>query len=90
MICCMSTSRKHSVLLPVFEARYGLDQSDSANYRPIANVTFLSKILERIVVDQLVTDLDVNELIPPQQSGFRKNHPTETILLRFLSGFNRK
>jgi len=30
--------------------RGGLDPSDPANYRPIANVTFLSKILERIIV----------------------------------------
>src|SRR5688572_30068177 len=38
-----------------------------------------------IVANQLITYLDANELIPSQQSGFRRNHSTETILLRLLS-----
>ena len=29
----------------------------------------------------------MNELIPSQQSGFRRNHSTETLLLRLLSDF---
>ena len=83
---CLPASQKRSVLLPVLK-RDGLDQSDPANYRPIANVTFLSKILERIVANQLIIYLDLNELIPSQQSGFRRNHSTETLLLRLLSDF---
>src|SRR6218665_2847141 len=47
-------SQKRSILLPVIK-QDGLDQSDPANYRPIANVTFLSKILERIVANQLIS-----------------------------------
>ena len=54
-------------------------KSDPANYRPIANVTFLSKILERIVANQPISYLDANEMIPSYQSGFRRNHSTETL-----------
>src|SRR6218665_1167232 len=79
-------SQKRSILLPVIK-QDGLDQSDPANYRPIANVTFLSKILERIVANQLISYLDANEMFPSNQSGFRRNHSTETLLLRLLSDF---
>ena len=44
-------------------------------------------MLERIVSNQLIAYLDVNDLIPSQQSGFRRNHATETLLLRLLSDF---
>ena len=80
----LPSSQKQSLLLPVLK-RDGLDSSDPANYRPIANVTFLSKILERIVANQLIAYLDMHELLPFQQSGFRRNHSTETLLVRLLS-----
>src|SRR6218665_3080551 len=37
-------SQKRSILHPVLK-REGLDQTDPGNYRPIANVSFISKIL---------------------------------------------
>ena len=55
------------------------------NYRPIANVSFISKILERIIASQLVAYFDAYDLLPGQQSGFRRNHSTETLLVRLLS-----
>src|ERR1043165_4904904 len=82
----LPTSQKRSILLPDLKKDV-LDSSDPANYRPIANVTFLSKILERIVANQLTVYLDLNGLLPPLQSGFRKNHSTETLLVRLLSDF---
>jgi len=58
-----------------------LDSTDSSNYRPIANVTFLSKILECIIANQLLVHVDVNGLFPPLQSGFQRNHSTETFIV---------
>lgn len=49
------------------------------------NVTFISKILERIVAFQLIAYFDANDLLPSCQSGFPKNHSTETLLIRLLS-----
>lgn len=62
-----------------------MDPNDRANYLSIANVTFLFKILERIVASQMTLYLDPNDLLPSHQSGFRKNHSTETLLVSFLS-----
>ena len=80
----LPASQKRSILHPVLK-RDGLDVEDPVNYRPIANVTFLSKILQRIIANQLLAYLDGNGLLPSYQSGFRKNHSTETLILRLFS-----
>src|SRR6218665_2200171 len=43
------------------------------------------KILERIIASQLVAYFDAYDLLPAHQSGFRRNHSTETLLVRLLS-----
>ena len=48
------------------------------NYRPVANVSFLSKVVERVVADQLQAHLDETDALDPFQSGFRPHHGTET------------
>src|SRR6218665_112195 len=58
----LPVSQKPSNLLPDLK-HDGLDQCDPSNYRPIANVTFLSKFLEHIVDNQLIAYLDANESI---------------------------
>ena len=59
-----------------------LDQNILANYRPISNLTFLSKVLERVVAARLVTYLEENKLSEPNQSAYRKGHSIETALVR--------
>src|SRR6218665_1248089 len=63
----------------------GLDSNDPVNYRPIANVSFVSKVIEKIIAFQMTLYLETNNLLPVIQSGFRKGHSTETLLLRLLS-----
>ena len=52
------------------------------NYRPVSNLSFLSKLIERIVCVQLVNHLDKNGLYEIFQSAYRQLHSTETALLR--------
>src|SRR6218665_2905215 len=80
----MPLDQKRSILVPVIK-RAGLDPTDSGNFQPIANVSFISKVIEKIIAYQLVPYLEANNLIPAIQSGFRKGHSTETLLLRLLS-----
>ena len=53
-----------------------------ANYRPIANIPFLSKVLEKSAAIQVHNYLNDNDLLPALQSAYRKYHSTETALLR--------
>src|SRR6218665_1399029 len=64
---------------------FRLDVTVPLNFRPIANFSFLSKIIEKNVAAQLTHYLDINNLLPIYQSGFRKGHSTKTLLVRLLS-----
>ena len=52
------------------------------NYRPVSNLPFLSKVLEKIVVDQLTTYKNENQLGESLQSAYKKYHCTESALLK--------
>ena len=64
---------------------FGNDPNEKKNYRPISNLTFLGKLVERVVLRQLNAHLDKNNLNIPNQSAYRKNHSTETILIKVIN-----
>lgn len=52
------------------------------NYRPISNPSTLSKVIEKVVVQQLSNHLEKNGLLEDFQSAYKARHSTETALLR--------
>ena len=54
------------------------------NFRPVSNLSFLSKILEKVVLIQLKRHLSCNNLFEIFQSAYRQNHSTETAVLSVL------
>ena len=58
-----------------------LDKNVLKNHRPVSNLPFVTKVLERAVAKQLQNYLTVNNLHEPQQSAYRKHRSTETALL---------
>ena len=52
------------------------------NYRPVSNLPFVSKVLERVVLRRLLNHLDVTNQHEPHQSAYCPLHSTETALVR--------
>ena len=59
-----------------------LDSNITGNYRPVSNLLFLSKVLEKVVTTQVTKHLTENDLLDPFQSAYRAGHSTETALTR--------
>ncbi len=70
---------KHAMVIPLFKKG---DQENVSNYRPISLLPVLSKILEKIVSNQLLDFLLKNNLLSNSQHGFRPNLSTESALLK--------
>ena len=70
---------KQAHVTPILK-KSSLDKEVFKNYRPVSNLNFISKILERVVAVQLQTHLDEAGLMTAFQST-RKHHSTESALL---------
>ena len=55
-------------------------KTDPKNFRPISLLPIVSKIIEKIIRDQIMEYLAANKILYIYQSGFRKNHSTDTCL----------
>ena len=57
------------------------DHEEANNYRPISLLPILSKICERVALNQLTSYLTSNQRISAKQSGNKRWHSTETALI---------
>ena len=74
---------KDSIITPILK-KHNLDANQLKNYRPVANIEFLSKITEKVVLSRLNEHLDRNNLHIPQQFGYKKGHSTEHVVLEIV------
>ena len=82
------SSLKHAVVKPVIK-KTSLDVNDMKNYRPVSNLTAMSKIIEKVVHARLTAYLKFNNLSTVCQSAYKVNHSTETSLLRVYNDITR-
>ena len=78
------TSFKEALIKPKLKS-YSLDKDMLNNYRPLSNLSFLSKALERCVLKQLVKHLESNSLFNDCQSAYRKFHSCETAITKITN-----
>ena len=79
----MPDSLKSARVIPLFKKN---DKTEVGNYRPVFNLNVISKVLERIVYDQLNDYLTSKDLFK-YQSGFRRKFSTETCLFHLKISF---
>ena len=78
------TKFKEAVIRPAYKGK-GLDPEDLGSYRPISNLSFVSKIIEKCVSLQLTEHLETNRLLSEVQSAYRKYHSCETATLKVVN-----
>ena len=74
-------SFKSAVVTPLLK-KPGLDPNVLKNYRPVSNLSYLSKVLERVVAKQLTDHMSQNNLHESRQAAYKRFHSTETTLLK--------
>jgi len=62
-----------------------INLEDVRSFRPICNLSVVTKLLERLEARQLLEYLDRSGLLPWLQSAYRACHSTETVVLNVLS-----
>ena len=71
---------KKAVVTPLIK-KASLPVKDLKNYRPVSGLSFISKLVERVVAKQLVDHIHHHDLDNSYQSAYKSGHSTETALL---------
>ena len=79
---CLTTgdfpiSCKSSIVIPLIK-KPGLDREMLKNYRPVSNLSFLSKVISIHILGHILD----NNIVDSFQSAYRAGHSCETALLR--------
>ena len=75
---------KQADIVPLLKA-VGIDFTLHKNFRPVSNLQFLGKLIERVVAKRLKRHMVINNLETSNQYGYKKGHSTETILLKITN-----
>ena len=83
---CLTTgdfliSCKSSIVIPLIK-KPGLDREMLNNYRPVSNLSFLSKVIEKVISIRILGHILDNNIVDSFQSAYRVGHSCETALLR--------
>ena len=81
------TSRSFPDTCKVAKLMLTFAKTDPSIYRPISLMLLLSKVFVRIVLDQANDLFNLNKILYDYQSGFSKNHSTDTSDLQIKHSF---
>ena len=78
----LSKQLKSALVKPLLKKSY-LDPNNLKNYRPISNLSFLSKLIQRVIAARFSSNLLSHNPMSKLQLANRKFHSSETALLYF-------
>ena len=64
-------------------------KSEVKNYRPICSLSPFSKIFEKIIYNRMIEFIDQNNILSPNQFGFRKGLSTESAIIQFIDNVHK-
>ena len=76
-------SEKRAIVKPILKGK--LDHQELSSYRPVSNLSFLSKVLEYVIERQLVDYLERSRALSDFQSAYRQFFSTETVICSVVS-----
>jgi len=76
----MPDRSKRAIMRPLLKKRT-LDPNDPASYRPISNLSFVSKVVEKVVDARFAAHAARHSLLPILQSAYRPNHSAVICIL---------
>ena len=72
---------KQQSIVPIYKKD---NKSSPANYRPVSLTSQLIKVLERVIRRQMVNFVEENNLLSPDQHGFRSNRSCLSHLIQHI------
>ena len=78
---------KHSKITAILKRG---DPMLAANYRPVSCLPAASKVLEKVLLKQLQSYFEKNDLLPVQQHAFRPKRSTTTALVSMVADWIKK
>jgi len=72
---------KLAIIVPLLK-KLLLDPEILSNFRPVSKLSFISKLIEKVVHLQFTSHLITNKLLDKFQSAYKDGHSTETALAR--------
>ena len=79
---------KHAVVQPILK-KPNLDPLDLKSYRPISNLSSISKLIERLATNRFNHHISTHSLLPVNQSAYRCHHSTETAVVSVFNNIAR-
>ena len=79
---------KHALVTPIIKDSNG-NTDNFKNYRPISNLPFISKILEKAAYLQLNQHIETNKLHSKFQSSYRAHHSCETAMFKIVNDIQK-
>ena len=74
------TSWKNAKIVPLYKGK-DANRTSPKSYRPVAILPIASKILERVIHNQILEHMEKNQFWHPNHHAYRKSRSTETAVL---------